>query len=95
MIKPFSSTFPRLQGKSLFGFSGSHSYSPITVESDFSNPLYEAGVSLFPPLGMPHVSVYPQNFIIVFQSPCDLFWGWGISNSVANKSHDNTKASYV
>lgn len=39
------SPFPRLQGKSLFGFSGSHSYSPITVESDFSNPLYEAGVS--------------------------------------------------
>uniref|UniRef100_A0A7N4P6L4 Seizure 6-like protein 2 n=1 Tax=Sarcophilus harrisii TaxID=9305 RepID=A0A7N4P6L4_SARHA len=37
--------YTKLQGKSLFGFSGSHSYSPITVESDFSNPLYEAGVS--------------------------------------------------
>ncbi|XP_036683373.1 seizure 6-like protein 2 isoform X8 [Eschrichtius robustus] len=35
--------YTKLQGKSLFGFSGSHSYSPITVESDFSNPLYEAG----------------------------------------------------
>ncbi|KAH0626406.1 hypothetical protein JD844_001367 [Phrynosoma platyrhinos] len=33
------------QGKTLFGFSfsSSHSYSPITVESDFNNPLYEAG----------------------------------------------------
>lgn len=44
---------PRLQGKSLFGFSGSHSYSPITVESDFSNPLYEAGVSPAPAPGVP------------------------------------------
>ncbi|XP_006977137.1 seizure 6-like protein 2 isoform X2 [Peromyscus maniculatus bairdii] len=35
--------YTKLQGKSLFGFSGSHSYSPITVESDFNNPLYEAG----------------------------------------------------
>ncbi|PIO37631.1 hypothetical protein AB205_0040830, partial [Aquarana catesbeiana] len=35
----------KFQGKSLFGFSfpASHSYSPITVESDFNNPLYEAG----------------------------------------------------
>ncbi|XP_066577793.1 seizure protein 6 homolog isoform X2 [Amia ocellicauda] len=35
----------RLQWKSLFGLSLSHthSYSPITVESDFNNPLYEAG----------------------------------------------------
>ncbi|XP_078201241.1 seizure 6-like protein 2 isoform X18 [Callithrix jacchus] len=50
--------YTKLQGKSLFGFSGSHSYSPITVESDFSNPLYEAGVSNppapeEPPLGSP------------------------------------------
>ncbi|XP_006877959.1 PREDICTED: seizure 6-like protein 2 isoform X6 [Chrysochloris asiatica] len=35
--------YTKMHGKSLFGFSGSHSYSPITVESDFSNPLYEAG----------------------------------------------------
>ncbi|XP_044869216.1 seizure 6-like protein 2 isoform X1 [Mauremys mutica] len=37
--------YTRFQGKSLFGFSfsSSHSYRPITVESDFSNPLYEAG----------------------------------------------------
>ncbi|XP_036773613.2 seizure 6-like protein 2 isoform X9 [Manis pentadactyla] len=46
--------YTKLQGKSLFGFSGSHSYSPITVESDFSNPLYEAGVSPSPTLGEPH-----------------------------------------
>lgn len=70
--KPLSSPFPRLQGKSLFGFSGSHSYSPITVESDFSNPLYEAGVSPFPPLGKPQLSVSPQDFIIS-QSLCGLF----------------------
>uniref|UniRef100_A0A452GVA2 Uncharacterized protein n=1 Tax=Gopherus agassizii TaxID=38772 RepID=A0A452GVA2_9SAUR len=39
--------YTKFQGKSLFGFSfsSSHSYRPITVESDFSNPLYEAGVS--------------------------------------------------
>ncbi|KAJ6653365.1 hypothetical protein lerEdw1_009266 [Lerista edwardsae] len=39
--------YTKVQGKSLFGFSfsSSHSYSPITVESDFNNPLYEAGVS--------------------------------------------------
>lgn len=49
------SSFSRLQGKSLFGFSGSHSYSPITVESDFSNPLYEAGVSPSPTPGVPHL----------------------------------------
>ncbi|XP_053117624.1 seizure 6-like protein 2 isoform X2 [Hemicordylus capensis] len=37
--------YTKFQGKSLFGFSfsSSHSYSPITVESDFNNPLYEAG----------------------------------------------------
>ncbi|CAJ0964356.1 unnamed protein product [Ranitomeya imitator] len=37
--------YTKFQGKSLFGFSfpASHSYSPITVESDFNNPLYEAG----------------------------------------------------
>nr|XP_006011396.1 PREDICTED: seizure protein 6 homolog [Latimeria chalumnae] len=37
--------YTKLQGKSIFGFSfsSSHSYSPITVESDFNNPLYEAG----------------------------------------------------
>ncbi|KAM9148086.1 seizure 6-like protein 2 isoform 3-T3 [Pangshura tecta] len=37
--------YTKFQGKSLFGFSfsSSHSYRPITVESDFSNPLYEAG----------------------------------------------------
>nr|XP_017535969.2 seizure 6-like protein 2 isoform X9 [Manis javanica] len=46
--------YTKLQGKSLFGFSGSHSYSPITVESDFSNPLYEAGVSPSPTLEEPH-----------------------------------------
>lgn len=42
---------PRCQGKPLFGFSfsTSHTYSPITVESDFNNPLYEAGVSRRPP----------------------------------------------
>ncbi|KAJ8245873.1 hypothetical protein GJAV_G00261220 [Gymnothorax javanicus] len=35
----------RLQWKSLFwkSLSHTHSYSPITVESDFNNPLYEAG----------------------------------------------------
>lgn len=59
MVSPLSPPFSRLQGKSLFGFSGSHSYSPITVESDFSNPLYEAGVSPSPPLGMLHLSVSP------------------------------------
>ncbi|TFJ96420.1 uracil-DNA glycosylase [Platysternon megacephalum] len=39
--------YTKFQGKSLFGFSfsSSHSYRPITVESDFSNPLYEAGVT--------------------------------------------------
>uniref|UniRef100_A0A8D0GUQ7 Seizure related 6 homolog like 2 n=1 Tax=Sphenodon punctatus TaxID=8508 RepID=A0A8D0GUQ7_SPHPU len=44
--------YTKFQGKSLFGlsFSSSHSYSPITVESDFNNPLYEAGVSKSPPL---------------------------------------------
>ncbi|XP_069044464.1 seizure protein 6 homolog isoform X2 [Lepisosteus oculatus] len=37
--------YTKFQGKSLFGLSLSHthSYSPITVESDFNNPLYEAG----------------------------------------------------
>ncbi|XP_041094647.1 seizure protein 6 homolog [Polyodon spathula] len=37
--------YTKFQGKTLFGFSlsSSHSYSPITVESDFNNPLYEAG----------------------------------------------------
>ncbi|XP_030066662.1 seizure 6-like protein 2 [Microcaecilia unicolor] len=37
--------YTKFQGKSIFGFSfsNSHSYSPITVESDFNNPLYEAG----------------------------------------------------
>ncbi|KAM4698391.1 seizure 6-like protein 2 isoform 1-T1 [Rhinophrynus dorsalis] len=37
--------YTKFQGKSLFGFTfpASHSYSPITVESDFNNPLYEAG----------------------------------------------------
>ncbi|XP_067419950.1 seizure 6-like protein 2 isoform X2 [Emydura macquarii macquarii] len=37
--------YTKFQGKSLFGFSfsSSHSYRPITVESDFNNPLYEAG----------------------------------------------------
>ncbi|KAM6451237.1 seizure 6-like protein 2 isoform 2-T2 [Liasis olivaceus] len=37
--------YTKFQGKPLFGFSfsSSHSYSPITVESDFNNPLYEAG----------------------------------------------------
>ncbi|EGW09878.1 Seizure 6-like protein 2 [Cricetulus griseus] len=65
--------YTKLQGKSLFGFSGSHSYSPITVESDFSNPLYEAGVSPSPPLGMPHLLVSPQDFKIFSQSICGLF----------------------
>lgn len=73
MVRPLSPLFPRLQGKSLFGFSGSHSYSPITVESDFSNPLYEAGVSPSPPLGMPHLLVSPQDFKIFSQSICGLF----------------------
>lgn len=38
----------RLQWKPLFwkSLSHTHSYSPITVESDFNNPLYEAGVSV-------------------------------------------------
>lgn len=53
------SSLPRLQGKSLFSFSGSHSYSPITVESDFSNPLYEAGVSPSPAPGVPHLPAPP------------------------------------
>lgn len=37
----------RLEWKPLFwkSLSHTHSYSPITVESDFNNPLYEAGVS--------------------------------------------------
>ncbi|XP_043942251.1 seizure 6-like protein 2 [Protopterus annectens] len=37
--------YTKLQGKTFFGFSfaNSHSYSPITVESDFNNPLFEAG----------------------------------------------------
>ncbi|XP_074427449.1 seizure protein 6 homolog [Larus michahellis] len=37
--------YTKCQGKPLFGFSfsSSHSYSPITVEGDFNNPLYEAG----------------------------------------------------
>ncbi|KAM6389890.1 seizure protein 6 homolog, partial [Rhynochetos jubatus] len=37
--------YTKFQGKTLLGFSfsSSHSYSPITVESDFHNPLYEAG----------------------------------------------------
>uniref|UniRef100_A0AAZ3S833 Seizure related 6 homolog (mouse)-like 2 n=1 Tax=Oncorhynchus tshawytscha TaxID=74940 RepID=A0AAZ3S833_ONCTS len=40
----------RLQWKPLFwkSLSHTHSYSPITVESDFNNPLYEAGVSIYP-----------------------------------------------
>lgn len=39
----------RLEWKPLFwkSLSHTHSYSPITVESDFNNPLYEAGVSKF------------------------------------------------
>jgi hypothetical protein len=57
--KTLSPPFPRLQGKSLFGFSGSHSYSPITVESDFSNPLYEAGVSPSLTPTMLHLSATP------------------------------------
>lgn len=38
----------RLEWKPLFwkSLSHTHSYSPITVESDFNNPLYEAGVSV-------------------------------------------------
>lgn len=37
----------RLEWKPRFwkSLSHTHSYSPITVESDFNNPLYEAGVS--------------------------------------------------
>uniref|UniRef100_UPI00398F3A85 seizure protein 6 homolog n=1 Tax=Pristiophorus japonicus TaxID=55135 RepID=UPI00398F3A85 len=37
--------YTKFQGKSIFRLplSNSHSYSPITIESDFSNPLYEAG----------------------------------------------------
>ncbi|XP_062919098.1 seizure protein 6 homolog isoform X2 [Mobula hypostoma] len=37
--------YTRFQGKSFFRnpLSKSHSYSPITVESDFNNPLFEAG----------------------------------------------------
>uniref|UniRef100_A0A3B4AL57 Uncharacterized protein n=1 Tax=Periophthalmus magnuspinnatus TaxID=409849 RepID=A0A3B4AL57_9GOBI len=40
-------TICRLEWKPLFwkSLSHTHSYSPITVESDFNNPLYEAGVS--------------------------------------------------
>lgn len=85
MISPLSPPFPRLQGKSLFGFSGSHSYSPITVESDFNNPLYEAGVSPSPPLGMPCLSVPPGLHNLLPKSPCSLL---GISNPVSYKSHE-------
>uniref|UniRef100_A0A8B9JNW2 Seizure 6-like protein 2 n=1 Tax=Astyanax mexicanus TaxID=7994 RepID=A0A8B9JNW2_ASTMX len=40
--------YTKLQWKPLFwkSLSHTHSYSPITVESDFNNPLYEAGVRL-------------------------------------------------
>ncbi|CAF91802.1 unnamed protein product [Tetraodon nigroviridis] len=39
--------YSKLEWKPLFwkSLSHTHSYSPITVESDFNNPLYEAGVS--------------------------------------------------
>ena len=71
---PISPSFPRLQGKSLFGFSGSHSYSPITVESDFSNPLYEAGVSLSPTLEFP-IPLLPQDPIHFSQGLCNISLG--------------------
>ncbi|KAL0993697.1 hypothetical protein UPYG_G00111980 [Umbra pygmaea] len=37
--------YTKLQWKPIFwkSLSHTHSYSPITVESDFNNPLYEAG----------------------------------------------------
>ncbi len=43
---PVSLSVCRWQWKPLFwkSLSHTHSYSPITVESDFNNPLYEAGV---------------------------------------------------
>lgn len=68
------SSLPRLQGKSLFGFSGSHSYSPITVESDFSNPLYEAGVSPFPAPGVPHLPA-PPGLHNLLSRPCNICLG--------------------
>uniref|UniRef100_A0A673GWK3 Seizure protein 6 homolog n=1 Tax=Sinocyclocheilus rhinocerous TaxID=307959 RepID=A0A673GWK3_9TELE len=44
----------RWQWKPLFwkSLSHTHSYSPITVESDFNNPLYEAGVRCSQPSGI-------------------------------------------
>lgn len=77
------SSLPRLQGKSLFGFSGSHSYSPITVESDFSNPLYEAGVSL---------SLPPESPISQLSLTASVMSVLGISNSAATKAMPMNKA---
>lgn len=59
-LAPLSSSLPvslsvcRWQWKPLFwkSLSHTHSYSPITVESDFNNPLYEAGVRCSQPSGI-------------------------------------------
>lgn len=74
----------RLEWKPLFwkSLSHTHSYSPITVESDFNNPLYEAGVSKR--AKVLYVSHVPCDFNITEKSVlCPHLWNilnWFLTN---------------